>query len=326
MKDMSKDRLADPVDLLRPRHVGAPIKRTEDPRLLTGRGEYSADRKPDRALHAAFRRSEQSHARIVRIDTAAAQAAPGVIAVLTAENIAGDFKPVIPFSRMPNYYATPIVPLAIGKVRYVGEAVAVVIASSRYLAEDALELIEIEYEPLGTISRAGQAIEEDAVLLHEEAGTNVLIAREFKKGDVAADLKAAAVRVGGRFEMTRKAPLAMEPRSYTAEYETRRGAITLYTSSNVPGIVRDALSEALDLPGNRLRVIAPDVGGSFGSKGSLYPEELLLCIVARSLGAPSNGPRTAWRMSAAAVRPLPRPSMPRWDSMRTASRSCCRPM
>src|ERR1700744_2639072 len=284
MRDMSKDRLADPADLVRPRHVGAPIKRTEDPRLLTGRGEYSSDRKPDRALHPAFRRSEQSHAKIIRIDTGAAQAAPGVIAVLTAESIANDFKPVIPFSRMPNYYATPIVPLATGKVRYVGEAVAVVIASSRYLAEDALELIEIEYEPLGAVSRAERAVEDDAPLLHEEAGTNVLIAREFKKGDVAADMKAAAVRVGGRFEMTRKAPLAMEPRSYAAEYDNRRGAITLYTSSNIPGIVRDAVSESLDLPGNRLRVVAPDVGGSFGSKGSLYPEELLLCIAARKLG------------------------------------------
>src|SRR6202000_90951 len=183
-----------------------------------------------------------------------------------------------------NYYATPIVPLATGKVRYVGEAVAVVIASSRYLAEDALELIEIEYEPLGTGSRAERGVEDDAPLLHDEAGTNVLIAREFKKGDVDVDMKAAAVRVGGRFEMTRKAPLAMEPRSYAAEYDMRRSAITLYTSSNIPGIVRDAVSDSLDLPGNRLRVVAPAVGGSFGSKGSLYPEELLLCIAARKLG------------------------------------------
>jgi aerobic carbon-monoxide dehydrogenase large subunit len=281
---MSSDRRAQPSDVLRPRNVGAPIKRTEDPRLLTGRGEYSADRKPDRPLHVAFLRSGQPHATIARIDTAAAEAAPGVVAVFTAKSIANDFKPVIPFSRMPNYYATPIVPLASGKVRYVGEAVAAVIATSRYLAEDALELIEVDYAPLGAMSRAESALSDDAPLLHEEAGTNVLIAREFKRGDVAAGLKAAAVRVGGRFEMTRKAPLAMEPRSYTAEYERRRDAITLYTSSNVPGIVRDAISESLGLPGHRLRVIAPDVGGSFGSKGSLYPEELLICIAARKLG------------------------------------------
>jgi aerobic carbon-monoxide dehydrogenase large subunit len=281
---MNKDGLAYPSDVLRPRHVGSPIKRTEDPRLLTGSGEYTADRKPDRALHVAFRRSEQSHARILRIDTTEAQAVPGVVAVLTAESVADDFKPVIPFSRMPNYYATPIVPLASGKVRYVGEAVVAVIATSRYLAEDALELIEIDYEPLGAVAQAERAAASDAPLLHEEAGTNVLISREFKKGDAAADIKAAAVRVSGRFEMTRKAPLAMEPRSYTAEYDAKRRAITLYTSSNIPGIVRDAISESLDLPGNRLRVIAPDVGGSFGSKGSLYPEELFMCIAARKLG------------------------------------------
>ena len=148
---MSSDSRAQPSDVLRPRNVGAPIKRTEDPRLLTGRGEYSADRKPDRPLHVAFLRSGQPHARIVRIDTTAAQAAPGVVAVFTAESIADDFKPVIPFSRMPNYYATPILPLASGKVRYVGEAVVAVIAASRYLAEDALDLIEVDYEPLRAI-------------------------------------------------------------------------------------------------------------------------------------------------------------------------------
>jgi carbon-monoxide dehydrogenase large subunit len=280
---MSSDRLAHVSDVLRPKNVGAAIKRTEDPRLLTGNGEYTADRKPDRPLHLAFLRSNQPHARIAGIDTAAARKAPGVIAVFTGEDIAGDFKPVIPFSRMANYYATPILPLALGKVRYVGEAVVAVVATSRYLAEDAVELIDVEYESLGAVARAELALADDAPLLHEEAGTNVLIAREFKKGDVVADLQAAAVRVSGRFEMTRKAPLAMEPRSYTAEYEKRRDAITLYTSSNIPGIVRDAVSESLGLPGYRLRVVAPDVGGSFGSKGSLYPEELLICIVARKL-------------------------------------------
>lgn len=279
---MSSDQRAHVSDL-RPKNVGAPIKRTEDPRLLTGNGEYTADRKPDRPLHLAFLRSNQPHARIARIDTAAAEEAPGVVAVLTAKDIADDFKPVIPFSRMPNYYATPIMPLASRKVRYVGEAVVAVVATSRYLAEDALELIEVDYEPLGAISRAEMAVADGAPLLHEEAGTNILIAREFKKGDVAADLKAAAVRVVGRFEMTRKAPLAMEPRSYGAEYDKRRDAITLYTSSNIPGIVRDAISESLGLPGHRLRVVAPDVGGSFGSKGSLYPEELLICIAACKL-------------------------------------------
>ena len=279
---MSSDRIAHPSDVLRPRNVGAPIKRTEDPRLLTGNGEYTADRKPDRALHLAFLRSGQPHARIERIDTAAARAAPGVVAVFTAEDIAGDFQPVIPFSRMANYYATPIVPLASRKVRYVGEPVAAVVATSRYLAEDALELIEVDYESstrlAGGVGRRGRCTDLARRSRHQRPDR-----ARIQEGDVAADLNAAAVRVGGRFEMTRKAPLAMEPRSYAAEYEKRRDAITLYTSSNIPGIVRDAISKSLGLPGHRFRVVAPDVGGSFGSKGSLYPEELLICIAARKL-------------------------------------------
>ncbi len=280
---MSKDDIVHTSDLLRPRHVGMPIRRTEDPRLLTGDGEYTADRKPDRALHVAFRRSEQPHADITRIDTTRARAAPGVVAVFTAEDVTADYKPVIPFSRMPNYYATPITALASKKVRYVGEAVVAVIAEDRYLAEDALELIDIEYALLGAVTDPELALSQDAPLLHEEAATNVLIAREFKKGDAGADLAAAHVRVRDRFQMTRKAALAIEPRSYCAEFESRRDSITLYTSSNIPGIVRDALAESLDLPGSRLRVVAPDVGGSFGSKGSLYPEEILLCVAAKKL-------------------------------------------
>jgi carbon-monoxide dehydrogenase large subunit len=280
---MSKDDVVRTSDLLRPRHVGMPIRRTEDPRLLTGNGEYAADRKPDRALHVAFRRSEQPHARILRIDATQALTAPGVVAVFTADDVAENYKPVIPFSRMPNYYATPITALASKKVRYVGEAVVAVIAEDRYLAEDALELIDIAYAPLGAVTDPEYAASENAPLLHEEAATNVLIAREFKKGDAAADIAAAHVRVRARFEMTRKAGLAIEPRSYCAEFESRRDSITLYTSSNIPGIVRDALAESLDLPGSRLRVVAPDVGGSFGSKGSLYPEEILLCVAAKKL-------------------------------------------
>ena len=149
---MSKDDTVRTSDLLRPRHVGMPIRRTEDPRLLTGNGEYASDRKPDRALHVAFRRSEQPHARIVRIDADAARAAPGIVAVLTADDLAADYKPVIPVSRMANYYATPITAMASKKVRYVGEAVVAVVAEDRYLAEDALELIDIEYEPLGAVT------------------------------------------------------------------------------------------------------------------------------------------------------------------------------
>jgi carbon-monoxide dehydrogenase large subunit len=267
----------------RPKIVGARIKRTEDPRLLTGLGVYTDDRQVVRVLHVAFRRSDQAHARIRSIDCSAARAAPGVVAVLTAEDLSAAVRPLVATSRMPNYYPTPLLPLAQHKVRYVGEPVVGVVAQSRYHAEDALELIAIDYEPLAAVSDPEAAARSGAALLHEEAGTNVLVSREFKRGDVDAAAQSAPVRVKGRFRMHRKTALAIEPRACLAEYEAGREALTLHSATQVPGIVRDALATALDIPGHRIRVVAPDVGGGFGGKGSLYPEEIFVCAAARQL-------------------------------------------
>jgi len=269
----------------RPKIVGARIKRTEDPRLLTGRGAFTDDRQPADVVHAAFRRSDQSHARIRAIDCAAARAAPGVIAVLTAGDLS-EVKPLIAASRMANYHPTPILPLARGKVRYVGEPVVGVVAESRYQAEDALELIGIDYELLPTVIDPEQAVRSDAPLLHEDAGTNVLVAREFKRGDTDAAFASAPVRVKGRFRMHRKTPVAIEARACLAEYDANREALTLYSATQVPGIVSDAVAAAFELQGHQVRVLAPDVGGGFGGKGSLYPEEIFVCAAARRLGRP----------------------------------------
>ena len=270
----------------RPKIVGARVKRTEDPRLLTGLGSYTDDRQVARVLYVAFRRSDQSHARILGIGCETARAAPGVVAVLTAEDLADGVKPLVATSRMANYYATPILPLARGKVRYVGEPVVGVIAESRYQAEDAAELIAVDYEPLPVVIDAVMAVGDGAPLLHEEARTNVLVSREFKRGDVDAAIDAAPVRVKGRFRMHRKTPVAMEPRACLAEYDAGRDALTLHSATQVPGIVRDALSTALDMPGHQIRVVAPDVGGGFGGKGSLYPEEIFVCAASRRLARP----------------------------------------
>jgi aerobic carbon-monoxide dehydrogenase large subunit len=267
----------------RPKIIGARVKRTEDPRLLTGHGRYVDDVQIPRLLHVAFRRSDHAHARIGAIDCAGARAAPGVVAVFTAEDFAGQLEPVFATSRMAGYYATPILPLARGKVRHVGEAVVGVIAESRYLGEDAAERIVIDFEPLPAVVDPEQAALPAAPLLHEEAGTNVLIAREFKRGDVDAVIEAAPVRVSGRFRMHRKTPVAIEPRACLAEYDPGRDALTLHSATQIPGIVRDALAHALDMPGHRLRVVAPDVGGGFGGKASLYPEEIFVCVAARRL-------------------------------------------
>jgi aerobic carbon-monoxide dehydrogenase large subunit len=270
----------------RPKIVGARIKRTEDPRLLTGVGAYTDDRQSASALHVAFRRSDQSHARIRSIDCSPARNAPGVVAVFTAEDLADLVTPILATSRIPNYYATPILPLARGKVRYVGEPVVGVIADSRYHAEDAIELVAIDYEPLPLVTDPEEAVRSGAPLLHEEAGTNVLVSREFKRGDVDDAIASAPVRVQGRFRMRRKTAMAIEPRVCLAEYETKHETLTLHSATQVPGIVRDALALALGIPGNRIRVVAPDVGGGFGGKGSLYPEEIFVCAAARRLERP----------------------------------------
>jgi carbon-monoxide dehydrogenase large subunit len=268
----------------RPKIVGARIKRTEDPRLLTGLGSFTDDRQVPRVLHVAFRRSDQPHARIRAGDCAAARAAPGVVAVFTATDLEGLVKPLVAASRMKNYRATPFLPLARGKVRYVGEPVVGVVAGSRYQAEDALELLTIDYEPLPLVIDPEAAVRPGAPLLYEEAGTNVLVAREFKRGDPDGAFAAAPVRVQGRFRMHRKTPVAIEPRACLAEYDAGRDALTLHSATQVPGIVADAVAAALDLPGSHVRVIAPDVGGGFGGKGSLYPEEIFVCAAARQLG------------------------------------------
>ncbi len=269
---------------LRPKIIGARVKRTEDPRLLTGRGSFVDDREVANALHVAFRRSDHAHARIVSIDTAGARAMPGVIAVLTAADLDGLYRPVKATSRMPGYYATPIRPLAHGKVRYVGEPVVAVLAENRYLAEDAVEAVGIAFAPLPVAVDPEDAVAPGAPRLHEDAASNVIVAREFKRGDVDAALAEAPVKVKSRFRMRRKTAVAMEMRGCLAEYDGGRDALTLHSATQVPGILRDALSEALDLPGHRIRVIAPDVGGGFGGKGSLYAEDFLICIAARKLG------------------------------------------
>jgi aerobic carbon-monoxide dehydrogenase large subunit len=270
----------------RPKIVGARIKRTEDLRLLTGRGIYTDDRHPENMLHAAFRRSDQSHARICAIDCSAARAAPGVIAVFTAEDLSSEVRPIVAASRMANYYATPILPLARGKVRYVGEPVVGIVAENRYVAEDALELIAIDYELLPFVTDPEAAVLAEAPLLHDEAGTNVLVSREFKRGEIEESLSSAPVRVNGRFRMRRKTALAIEPRACLAEYVADNDALTLHSATQVPGIVRDALAMTLDIARERIRVVASDVGGGFGGKGSLYPEEIFVCAAAMRLARP----------------------------------------
>jgi carbon-monoxide dehydrogenase large subunit len=269
----------------RPKIIGAAVQRREDPRLLTGQGRFIDDISLPHMLHIAFCRSDHAHARLVEVDVAAA-AMPGVVAIFTGADLLGTFNPIRATSRMADYHATELPVLAHDKVRYVGEAVAAVVAESRYLAEDAAECIVVSYEPLGDAVDVLANAEPGGPLLHEDAGTNVIVSRSFQRGDAEGAMAAAAVRVGATFRMHRKTPAALENRGYVADYDPGRRTLTLHSTTQVPGIVRDALEEMLEIPGNRLHVMAPDIGGGFGGKASLYPEEVLVCLLSRRLGRP----------------------------------------
>ncbi len=277
---------ADDVQLTRPQFVGASVPRREDPRLLTGSGLYVADIKRHGMLHIAFRRSDHAHARIVSVDKAAALAMPGVVAVYDGEDIARLANPYRATSRMKNYQPTWIPPLAKGKVRYVGEAVVAVVAESRYLAEDALAHVGIEYEGLPVLVDPEASLADGAPLLHDDLVSNILAERAFARGEVDASFASASVTAGGRFHFTRTTPVTIEARAAVAEYDRRAQSLTLHCTTQIPGIVRDKLSEIFDLPGPRIRVIAPDVGGGFGAKTSLYSEEIVACAISRDLKRP----------------------------------------
>ncbi|MEM1197751.1 MAG: xanthine dehydrogenase family protein molybdopterin-binding subunit [Pseudomonadota bacterium] len=274
------------IDLTRPKIIGTSVKRVEDPRLLTGHGKFTDDVKLRGTLHVALVRSDHAHARIDAIDTSSAAEMPGVVGVYTSAELDQMARPAFATSKMKDYHATPVRALASGKVRFAGEPVVAVVAESRYLAEDALAAIDIDYAPLEPLVDPELASDEHAVKLYDDLPGNVLVARSFGMGEAEAVLAEATQTVSGRFRFHRKSPTALEPRSYLASYDQGSRALTLYASTQVPGIIRDCLVDILDMPGSKLRVVAGDVGGGFGGKASLNPEEILVCALSRHLGRP----------------------------------------
>jgi carbon-monoxide dehydrogenase large subunit len=266
--------------------IGAAIPRVEDARLLSGQGRYVADLALPGMLHAAFVRSPHAHARVLSVDVDASRRAPGVVACVTGEALGGQARTMRAPSRMRDYRLTEFPALAVGKVRHVGEAVAVVVATDRYAAEDAAELVAVEYAPLPVLGDADAALQDGAALVHDEIGTNVVLTRTFARGDIEAALDGAAVRVADRFRFHRHAGVAIENRGCAARWEAAEGTLTLWSSTQIPGIVRDVLAELLGLPAPRVRVVAADVGGGFGIKTVLYPEEIVVAALARMIGRP----------------------------------------
>ena len=261
---------------------GKSVKRSEDPRLLRGDGRYVADIKLHGMVHAAVLRSPHGHARIVSIDTKACEADARTVAVLTAGDVSSiPALPAIDAEPTTKPFNQPV--LASDKARFVGEPVAVVVAEDRYIAEDLLGLIEVDYELLPPVMEPERAKEDDATILHDE--TNVAEVLRYSVGDEKA-LESAPHVIEGRFSTQRHAGTPLETRGVIAEWDQLREALKLWSSTQVPNIIRSILAAYLQLPEHSVRVIAPDVGGAFGVKLQVYPEDILVSILARRLGRP----------------------------------------
>ena len=269
--------------------MGESVPRTEDERFLTGRGAYVANMLPEGTVFAKFVRSTYAHARILHIDTARAAALPGVLGVFTAADLKGEIGSIFTAWLIPNsnLKTPPYSALAKDVVRYAGEAVAVVVAEDPYVAEDARELVEVTYDPLPVVVDGEAAMKAGGPPLHAEAPNNIAFHWvNAGIGDVDAVFKEADVLMSQRFVSQRLQPSAMEPRAAIAQYEPGTKGLTLHVTSQNPHVHRLVLSLVLGVPEQRLRVVAPDVGGGFGSKIPVYPWEAVVCWLAMRLGRP----------------------------------------
>jgi carbon-monoxide dehydrogenase large subunit len=277
------------------RYFGAAVRRREDPRLLTGNGRFVDDIQLSGMLHAAFLRSVHPHAGVRAIRTDAAARMPGVVGIWTFDDLARWMKPMRSFETPPasllaqvscTLKQTPQYPLARERVRYVGEALAVVVAESRYAAEDALEGITVEYEPLPPVTDAMAGAASQALRLHADWPDNLAVALAHAVGDVAGGFRAADVVVRGRFRTQRCAGMPIEPRAVVSAYDVRADALTVWSTTQVVHLVQQSVAEALEMAPHRVRVVAADVGGGFGTKACAYAEEIVVPLIARECRRP----------------------------------------
>ena len=261
--------------------VGASIKRKEDPSLITGAGRYVGDLKMPGMRHVAFARSPYAHAKILSIDTAAAAAREGVVAVVTGEDLRGQYEPVPVAGGEQAVANYSHLALSVERVRHVGEAVAAVIAVSAEIAEDALNDVDIAWEELPAAADLLRACSEGAPPVFEGLESNIIDTGEKKSADVDQVFADAPHTVSQRMRSQRLAGVPMEVRAVAAAPDAATGGITLWSSTQIPHGLRASLATVLRLPENMLRVIAPNVGGGFGVKNQLYPEEIALAKLAQ---------------------------------------------
>jgi aerobic carbon-monoxide dehydrogenase large subunit len=270
------------------RMFGVSVKRREDARMMTGRAHYTDDVRLSNMSYVAVVRSPYAHARIKSIDAEKAKSMPGVIDVLTGQDLENDLGPVpcawLPANcnlKVPEYRA-----IATDRVRYVGDEVAVVVAESRYQAEDAAGAVHVEYEPLDVVTRQEDAIKDGAPQLYDDVPNNLAYTWELAGGDFDSVWEQSEVKLSQRFVNHRLIANAMETRGAVADYNSGTGEMTIWVTSQNPHIHRFLFSVVTGIPESKLRVISTDVGGGFGSKIPMYSGELIACAVAKRLGRP----------------------------------------
>ena len=268
------------------RYVSQGVKRREDPPLLMGRAHFIGDLRLPGLLAVKFLRSEHAHARITRIDVAAARRMPGVEAVVTAADLVSSTRPIRAMMSGAGYQPTDWPPLARGKVRFAGEPVVAVVATDAYRAEDAVDATRVSYEPLPVVADAEAALAPGSPRVHEELPDNALFRTRFENGDVARALAAADIRLAETFRHARCSSSPMEPRGVMATLDPVDGMLIVWASTQSPHLMRSGLAEALGLPDSRIRVLCPAVGGGFGPKMHLYPEDIVVAELARRLERP----------------------------------------
>jgi carbon-monoxide dehydrogenase large subunit len=270
------------------RIFGSGIRRREDPRLITGQATYTDDIKLTNTAHAAILRSPHAHAKIKSIDTSAAAAAPGVVAVYTGVDVGAALNPIPCAWLVPDcdIKAVAYLAMATDTVRYTGDAVAVVVAEDRYQAEDALELINVDYEILPSVTNPEAAMQPGAPQLHEDAPNNQAFHWVAAGGDTDAAFEAAEVTVRDTIIQQRLIPNAIEPRSALASYMPAMGELTMWNTTQAPHIVRFLTSLVTGLGEHKIRIIAPEVGGGFGAKVPVYPSDMITVFCSMKLGRP----------------------------------------
>jgi len=266
--------------------IGKPLKRKEDPRLIQGISHYVDDLQLAGMHYAAFARSPYAHAKIRSVDLSKARHAPGVVLALSGADIDGAVQAVPCAAQIPDMKAAARPVLARDRVLFVGEAVAVVVASDRYAARDALDLVEVDYEPLTPIVNPEKAIAKGATPMHPGHKDNVAFKWELEGGDLKAAFKSADKVIKQRIVNQRLIPVPIETRGVLADYKPGEGQLTVWSSTQIPHLLRTQIASMLNFPETLVHVICPEVGGGFGTKLNVYPEEAMVAYLAIQLGKP----------------------------------------